>query len=59
MASASEEQSAATREMERNMNNIAEAARQTSEGSVAIASNTASLAAMAAQMEGIVKQFRV
>ena len=59
MASASEEQSAATREMERNMNNIAEAARETSEGSVAIASNTASLAAMAAQMEGIVKQFRV
>lgn len=59
MASASEEQSAATREMERNMNSIAEVARQTSEGSVEIASSTASLAAMAAQMESIVKQFRI
>ncbi|MBU3069289.1 HAMP domain-containing protein [Aestuariicella sp. G3-2] len=59
MASASEEQSAATREMERNMNNIADAARSTSEGSVEIASSTASLAEMAAKMEGIVKQFRI
>ncbi|NIB44604.1 HAMP domain-containing protein [Pseudomaricurvus alkylphenolicus] len=59
MASASEEQSAATREMERNMNNIADAARQTSEGSVEIAASTAALAEMASKMEGIVKQFRL
>ena len=59
MASASEEQSAATREMERNMNNIAEAARQTSEGSVEIAASTAQLAELASKMEGIVKQFRL
>ena len=59
MASASEEQSAATREIESNMNNIADAARQTSEGSVEIASSTAALAQMAAKMESIVKQFRL
>lgn len=59
MASASEEQSAATREMERNMNNIADVARQTSEGSVQIASNSAELARLATQMEDIVKQFKL
>lgn len=59
MASASEEQSAATREMERNMNSIADAAQQTSEGSVDIASSTEALAQMAAKMESIVKQFRL
>jgi methyl-accepting chemotaxis protein len=45
--------------MERNMNNIADAARQTSEGSVEIAASTAALAEMASKMEGIVKQFRL
>lgn len=59
MASASEEQSAATREMERNMNSIADVARQTSEGSVDIASSTADLAQMATQMEKIVRQFKL
>ncbi len=59
IASASEEQSAATREMEHNMNNIAEVARQTSEGSVEIASSTAQLANMASSMAVIVKQFKL
>lgn len=59
IASASEEQSAATREMEHNMNNIAEVARQTSEGSVEIASSTAQLANMASSMAAIVRQFKL
>ncbi len=59
IASASEEQSAATREMEGNMENIAQVARQTSEGAVEIAASTASLAEMATKMEAIVKQFRI
>lgn len=59
IASASEEQSAATREMERNMENIAGVARQASEGSIEIASSTARLADMAASMAKIVKQFKV
>ena len=59
IASASEEQSAATREIERNMENIATVARQTSEGSVEIASSTADLANMAASMAKIVQQFKL
>ncbi len=59
IASASEEQSAATREMERNMENIAGVARQTAEGSVEIASSTAELANMAASMNRIVQQFKL
>ncbi|MBR9909697.1 MAG: HAMP domain-containing protein [Gammaproteobacteria bacterium] len=59
MASASEEQSAATREMERNMNNIADVARRTSEGSVEIAANTVELARLADKMEATVKQFKL
>ena len=59
MASASEEQSAATREMERNMNSIADVSRQTSEGSVEIAASMVALAKMATQMEKIVRQFRL
>ncbi|BFM14234.1 hypothetical protein R50073_04170 [Maricurvus nonylphenolicus] len=59
IASASEEQSAATREMEHNMNNIADVARQTSEGSVEIASSTAQLANMASSMASIVRQFKL
>ncbi len=59
IASASEEQSAATREMERNMDNIATVARQTAEGSVEIAASTAELANMAADMASIVKQFKL
>ncbi|MGI1678939.1 MAG: HAMP domain-containing protein [Cellvibrionaceae bacterium] len=59
IASASEEQSAATREMERNMENIADVARQTSEGSVEIASSTADLAGMASRMAETVKQFKI
>ena len=59
IASASEEQSAATREMENNMNNIASVARQTSESSVQIAANSAQVAKLADQMEGIVGQFRL
>jgi len=59
MASASEEQSAATREMERNMDNIASVARQTAEGSVEIASSTAELANLASSMTRIVQQFRI
>ncbi|MDN3640904.1 methyl-accepting chemotaxis protein [Simiduia curdlanivorans] len=59
IASASEEQSAATREMERNMENIAGVARQASEGSIEIATSTARLAEMAASMAKIVKQFKV
>ncbi|AFV00566.1 methyl-accepting chemotaxis protein [Simiduia agarivorans] len=59
IASASEEQSAATREMERNMENIADVARKASEGSIEIATSTARLAEMAARMAKIVKQFKV
>jgi methyl-accepting chemotaxis protein len=59
IASASEEQSAATREMERNMDNIAGVARQTAEGSVEIASSTVELVAMAASMAKIVRQFKL
>ncbi len=59
IASASEEQSAATREIERNMESIASVARQTSEGSVEIASSTADLANMAASMAKIVRQFKL
>lgn len=59
IASATEEQSAATREMERNMENIAGVARQASEGSIEIAASTARLAEMAASMANIVKQFKV
>ncbi len=59
IASASEEQSAATREMECNMENIADVARQTSEGSVEIASSTADLARMASRMATTVKQFKI
>jgi methyl-accepting chemotaxis protein len=59
IASASEEQSAATREIERNMESIATVARQTSEGSVEIAASTADLANMASNMAKIVQQFRL
>lgn len=59
IASASEEQSAATREMERNMENIADVARQTSEGSVEIAASTADLARMASRMADTVTQFKI
>ncbi|MGH1471532.1 MAG: methyl-accepting chemotaxis protein [Cellvibrionaceae bacterium] len=59
IASAAEEQSAATREMERNMENIADVARQTSEGSVEIASSTADLASMASRMAKTVEQFKI
>jgi methyl-accepting chemotaxis protein len=59
IASASEEQSAATREMEHNMSNIADVARQTAEGSVEIAQSTAELARMAASMAAIVRQFKL
>lgn len=59
IASASEEQSAATREIERNMENIATVARQTSEGSVEIASSIADLANAASSMAAIVKQFKL
>ena len=59
IASASEEQSAATREMERNMDNIAGVARQTAEGSVEIAASTVELVNMAASMAKIVKQFKL
>ncbi len=59
IASASEEQSAATREMERNMDNIAGVARQTAEGSVEIASSTVELVNMAASMAKIVRQFKL
>ncbi|GAB1257434.1 hypothetical protein NBRC116494_19360 [Aurantivibrio plasticivorans] len=59
IASASEEQSAATREMEQNMENVASVARQTSEGAVEIASSTARLASMASNMAQVVKQFRI
>jgi len=59
IASASEQQSAATREMQNNMSNIEEVARQASAGSVEIAGSTARLAEMAAKMEGVVRQFRL
>ncbi len=59
IASASEEQSAATREMERNMDNIAGVARQTAEGSVEIAQSTVELVNMASSMAKIVKQFKL
>ena len=59
IASASEEQSAATREMENNMSNIAEVSRQASEGSVDIAESMSRLAEMASNMEQTVKQFKI
>lgn len=59
IASASEEQSAATREMENNMSNIAEISRQASEGSVDIAQSMSRLAEMASNMENTVKQFKI
>ncbi len=59
IASASEEQSAATREMERNIENISSVARQTSESAVEIASSTAGLAQMASRMANIVGQFKL
>lgn len=59
IASASEEQSAATREIERNMENIATVARQTAEGSVEIASSIADLANAASKMASIVRQFKL
>jgi len=59
IASASEQQSSATREMESNIGNISEIAQLTSNGSVEIATNTAKLAVMAAAMERTVKQFKL
>jgi methyl-accepting chemotaxis protein len=59
IASASEEQSSATREMESNIGNISEIAQRTSSGSVEIATSTAKLADMAANMERAVKQFKL
>lgn len=47
IASAAEEQSASTREIERNMNSIATVVRQTAEGSVEIAASTIDPASMA------------
>lgn len=59
IASASEEQSSATREMERNIDNISEVAQLTANGAVEIAKNTAEVAKMASSMEGVVRQFKL
>jgi len=59
IASASEEQSSATREMESNIGNISEIAQLTANGAVEIATNTAKLADMASAMERTVKQFKL
>lgn len=59
IASASQQQGAATKEIERNMENISVVARQAAVGSSQISSNISELAQMAATMKTTLGQFRL
>ena len=59
IAAASEQQSAATRQIENNINRISSVATHTAESSSRITTNTGNLAEMAARMAELVGRFRV
>lgn len=58
IASASEEQSAVTVEINRNINNISEVANQTASGSREISKGASELARLASELQSLVAQFR-
>ena len=59
IASASEEQSAVSEEINRNVVVISDVARQTSEGSGRIAESSERVSGLAEELQGLVRQFRV
>jgi methyl-accepting chemotaxis protein len=59
IAAASEQQSAATRQIENNIDRISSVATHTAESSSRITTNTGNLAEMAARMAELVGRFRV
>ena len=59
IASATEQQSSTTREMDNNMSNIAAVAKTTADGATKMAQETSELASMAERMTQTVKQFKV
>lgn len=59
IASATEEQGAANREIERNMENIAVVSRQAAAGSASIVGSIQELVDMAAKMKGTLGQFKI
>jgi len=59
IASAAEEQSAVSRELERNLTNIANVATETTQGTEQIASSSTELAALAVGLQGMVEEFKV
>ena len=59
IAAASEQQSAATRQIEHNIDRISSVATNTAESSVRITSNTEHLADMAARMAELVGRFKI
>lgn len=58
IASASEEQSAVSVEIERNINNISDVANETARGSKEISTGAGELARLATELEGLVAQFK-
>ena len=58
IASAAEEQSSVAEEMNRNITNINDAAEKTSVGSEQITVSSDDLASLAAQLQGLISQFK-